>query len=235
MSKIGRPLVLLSLFLSFSTMAVEFSFGALGGKAESEQDHINTLIGRANTRAGGISTGDLDNSWEAGIFVQWKFDFFAIQLRPTYFMQSEDGTAAAGSSLPGTYEYSTKATTVAAIFKLYPMETTNMRFYFLTGAMWGMQTTKIKEASFSVEASGTAMGYQAGAGLDFIFDSHLFFAEVSWRYLGIERNTVDATSGTPESTSVDQHVVGNELEYDNRDLSTNLTGTIIMVGYGYRF
>ncbi|GEM_PF-2774231 len=235
MRAIYTILSLLSLSTLISVNAVEFSFGPIGGSIGSEQKNINTLIGRANTRAGGISTADLNSAWEFGGFLQWKFDYFGIQLRPTYFTQSEDGSAPAGSSYPGNYEYSVKGTNIATIFKLYPMENANMRLYFLGGVTWGMTTMKVVEGDFNVEASGSSLGYQCGAGIDFIFDSHILFGEVSWRYLNVERNMVDSTSGTPAANSVSQYGSGSELEFDNRDISANMSGSLIMAGYGFRF
>jgi hypothetical protein len=230
----------LSLFLLFFTLVAlqplqaqsrggggsGFSFGVIGGFTNSEQEHLNTLRSRANIRAGGIAASDLDRAWEFGAFLQWRASFIAFQLRPTFFTQSE------GS---GLYEYSTSGQTVAGIFKIYPLESAEMGLYFQTGVVWGTLETKIKEDTYSSTSDGSSLGYLVGLGVEMRFGPHALMLEGGWRWLPIERNIVSQTTGTPASNSVSQSNKDGELEFDNRDLSTNMSGTQMLVGYSYRF
>ncbi len=202
------------------------SFGVMGGFVNSEQTHLNTLRVRANQRAGGISASDLDKAYEFGPFIQWRAGMLGFQLRPSYFMQEE------GS---GAYEYSTTGYTVEAHFKLYPLENQNVKLFFETGVAYGSQKTSIKEDTFTAKAEGSNLGYLIGLGVEILHGSHAVILEGGWRYLPIERNIVTSSSGTPAADSVTQYTTGGELEYDNRDLSTNMSGTKMMVGYGYNF
>ena len=203
-----------------------FSIGFIGGFTNAEQDHLNTLRSRANLRAGGISASDLDRAWEFGVSTQWRSSFFAFQLRPTFFTQSE------GS---GAYEYSTSGTTVAGIFKLYPLESPQMGLYFQTGVVWGTLETEIKEDTYSSTSEGSSLGYLVGLGVEMRFGPHALMLEGGWRWLPIERNIVTQTTGTPASDSITQSNKDGELEFDNRDLSTNMSGTQMLIGYIYRF
>jgi hypothetical protein len=217
----------------FGASGLEFSFGVVGGTTKSEQKHLNALRNRANSR-GSISTGELSSAWEGGLFIEWKGPIFGLQLRPTYFTQSEDGT---GGTAPdnGTYKYATSGQTFGALFKLYPLSNKDMRMYLQTGIVWGSLKTEIQEATYNAKASGSNLGYQIGAGFDLLWGAHKVFLEVGWRYLNIETNIVDSTSGTPASDSVSQTTKNNELEFDNKNLSTNMSGTQLFLGYGYSF
>jgi len=203
-----------------------FMMGVIGGFTNSEQTHINTLRERANARAGGISASDLDRAYEFGVFMQWRAGMLGFQLRPTFFTQSE------GS---GAYEYSTTGYTAGAHFRLYPLESKELKLFFQTAVVWGSLKTKIKEDTFNVEADGANLGYLVGLGVELNFGRHVLLFEAGWRYLPIERNIVTTTSGTPASNSVSQSNVNQELEFDDRDLSTNMSGTQVLLGYGFNF
>ena len=234
--------VLLALFFSFVVVTLSTSawaarsssggsmaVGVMGGFVNSEQTHINTLRARANQRAGGISASDLDRAYEFGPFIQWRAGLLAFQLRPSYFMQKE------GS---GAYEYSTSGYTVEGHFKLYPLENQDVKLYFETGVAYGSQKTSIKEDTFTVDAEGSSLGYLVGLGVEILWGPHAIILEGGWRYLPIERNIVPASNGTPATganPSVSQYDVNGELEYDGRDLSTNMSGTKMMIGYAYNF
>lgn len=224
-------LFLFILACSFQLSAVEFSFGPLAGKTGSEQDQVNTLIANANTEAGSISTGDLNSAWEMGAFFQWKFDYFAVQFRGSYFTQSEDGTSSAGDN----YNYGVSGQTLGAVFKLYPLENNIMRVFFQTGAIWGSAELDIEEKDLKVTADGSEIGYVIGAGAEMTFDAHVIFAEVNFRYLDIERTQVSSSSGTPINGSFSQYGDNDELELANKDLGINLSGTVMSIGYAYRF
>lgn len=208
----------------------DFAFGIIGGSTGAEQKDLNTLRARANNRDGGISAGELNDAWEIGAFIQWRFSYAGFQLRPSYFFAKEDGS---GDS--GNYEYSVTGYTVSGIFKLYPLENNEIKLFFQTGVAWGQLETEITEASFNATATGSNLGYLIGAGIELGLGSHLIILEVGWRYLLIERNITDSTSGTAAADSVSQSTVGQELEYDNQDLMTSMSGIQTFIGYGFRF
>ena len=218
------------MLFSFQLLAVEFSFGPTLSKIGSEQDQVNRLISNANTVAGGISTGDLTSAWDMGAFLQWKFSYFAFQIRGSYFTQSEDGAAGSDS-----YNYGVTGKTFGAVFKLYPLENKIMRVFFQTGAIWGTAELAMTEKDLEVTADGSEIGYTIGAGVEMTFEAHVIFAEVNFRYLDIERTTVSSSTGTPITGSVSQYGKNQELEYDNKDLGINMSGTIMTLGYAYRF
>ncbi|MBI2518937.1 MAG: hypothetical protein HYV97_00905 [Bdellovibrio sp.] len=202
------------------------SVGVMGGFVNSEQTHLNTLRVRANQRAGGIAASDLERAYEFGPFIQWRAGMLGFQLRPSYFMQEE------GS---GAYEYSTTGYAVEAHFKLYPLESQEVKLFFETGVAYGNQKTSIKEDTFTVDAEGSNLGYLIGLGVEILWGPHAVVLEGGWRYLPIERNIVTSSNGTPAADSVSQYTTRGELEYDQRDLSTNMSGTKMMVGYAYNF
>jgi len=215
-----------SVFAQRGGRAGGMQIGFMGGFSSSEQTHLNTLRARANNRAGGISASDLDRAWEFGPFIGWRAGMLGFQLRPTYFTQS------AGS---GAYEYSTTGYTVEGHFRLYPLESGELKLYFETGVAYGSLETEIKEDTYNSKSSGSNLGYLLGIGVEIYFGPHAIILEGGWRYLPIERNIVDSTSGTPASDSVSQSNANGELEYDSRDLSTNMSGTKMMIGYAYNF
>ena len=206
-------------------LSSSMSVGIMGGFVNSEQDNINILRSRANARTAN-NASDLTKAYEAGPFIQWRAGLLGFQLRPSYFTQSE------GS---GLYEYKTSGYTVEAHFKLYPLENQNLKLFFETGVAYGSQKTHIKEDTFTVDAEGSNLGYLIGLGVELNSGPHALILEAGWRYLPIERNIVTSTTGTPAANSVSQYGVNQELEYDNRDLSTNMSGTKMMIGYAFNF
>lgn len=207
-----------------------FSFSLLGGQTSAEQKHINTLQDRANLREGGISVKALEKGWEFGATAQYKFGMSAVALRYTHFMQSQDGS---GNSK--NFEYEVSGNNLAFLYRVYPLENADMSFFFQTGFVLGMLDASIKEDSFQTKANGSDLGYQIGAGIELYFDSHVLSAEVGWRYLNVPRLTVSSSSGSPAADSISQSSVNQELEYDQRDFGSNMSGTQIFCSYGLRF
>ena len=205
--------------------AGSMSVGAMGGFVNSEQTHMNTLRARANARTAN-GTSDLTKAYEFGPFIQWRAGMLGFQLRPSYFTQDESD---------GAYEYKTSGYTVEAHFKLYPLESQDVKLFFETGVAYGSQKTVIKEDTFTVNAEGSNLGYLIGLGVEICWGMHAIVLEAGWRYLPIERNIVTSSTGTPASDSVSQYAPHQELEYDGRDLSTNMSGTKMMVGYAFNF
>lgn len=213
-----------------------FSLGAMFSKINSEQSDMNNLREQANTRASGIGAGELSHGYEGALFAQYRIDgsSVAIQYRPAYFFQSEEGTGGTGT-LEGTYKYATTGQVHHMVARFYPLESGELKLFFQAGFAWGKLETEIQEADFKVTASGHNFGYLIGLGVEFMFGPHGIFLEGGARFLYIERNIVDSTSGTPESTSVSQYANGSELEYNNKDLQTNMSGVQVAVGYIINF
>lgn len=226
-------IILFSLTLALPSFAKDggVSFGIIGGQSSAEQKHINTLRTRSNMAAEGISTGDLTNAWEFGAFLQFASSMWAFQLRPAYFTQSEDGTASNGD----VYEYSVTGYSVTGLFKLYPLQSNELRLFFQAGVAWGNLEVDIQENDFKATAAGSNLGYQIGIGLEMMFGIHSIFLEGNWRFLPIERNIVTSTTGTPRDDSATQYGKDKELEFDDRDLSTSMTGMQLLVGYALNF
>ena len=147
-----------------------FTFGLGGSSVSSEQKDVNKLRADANTREGGLSVSDLDSALEINGIIQLRIpsSIIGFQIRPSYFMQSEEGDG---------YEYSTNGMNFAGYLKLYPMESDFMRVFFQMGVLWGSLDTLIKEDDFQVKASGSNLGYAGGVGFEIFFDSHTIFLE----------------------------------------------------------
>ena len=80
------------------------------------------------------------------------------------------------------------------------------------------------------------MGYLVGVGVELhLGGAHSLVLEGGWRYLPIERKIVTSTSGSPAGDSVSQTDLNGELEYDDRDLGTNMSGTQMLVAYSFAF
>lgn len=227
-------LILLSILPLLNANAqsnLEFTFGLLGGKSTVEQRDLNFLQDTANTQLGGITTKDLSGAWEMGAFLRWKYDLFGFELRPSYFMQGESGTGGGQK-----YEYSADGMMIAGIFKLYPMENQIMRLFFQGGINWGSSEVEIIEGTYQLQASGHNLGYQLGGGVEFFYLSHSFGLEIGMRWLGIPRNMTSAKSGTKYLGSpISQDEVNQELEINNRDFYSRMSGSQILVFYGLRF
>lgn len=229
--------LLMLIGIVFSTQSfAEISVGGFFGTVSSDQSQLNTLMDKANDRANGTGVKNLDSAYEASAYFQYRVDksIWAFQFRPSYLFKGTDGSGGSGS-LDGKYEYDVSALIFAGLVKVYALESNYLRLYFLAGLNYGSMTTKIKEASFEAEASGSNLGFQFGTGLEVTLGSHGILLEACVRKLAIERNIVDSTSGTAESDSVSQYGKGDELEFRDEDLGTTLSGVQIQLGYAYYF
>lgn len=209
------------------------SIGFKAGVVTTDQEHLNTLITRANTREGGISTGQLSSAYEAAAFYAYRFSgsIYQLQLRPSYFYQSEEGTGASGA-----HEYSVTGFTVFPIFRLYPLENDFMKFFMQIGLGYGRANTDIKEGSFTAKGAGGAFGSLVGLGAEFCFtENHCIDFEGNYRYLTMERNIATSVNGTPGTGSLSQAGKDQELELDNTDLAARFTGLQFLMGYTMYF
>ncbi len=170
--------------LSFAstTGAETWSLGVLGGITTSSQSDLNTLITRANTRVGGITTGQFGNAYEFGGFLMRRLNgsIIALQLRPTYYTSSTSGTGNGG-----TFSYSLTGYTVTPIIRLYILENTGVKMFIQGGVNWGYLQGKVQEAAAQVTFSGSNVGYQGGLGALFCFgqkNAHCLSLEGNIRY-----------------------------------------------------
>jgi opacity protein-like surface antigen len=215
-----------------------YSLGINLGIVNSSQSQMNEMIKRANSSEGGISTSALNQAYEAALFFMYRFSgtMYAIQLRPSYYYQQENGSGAGGA-----YKYGVKGYTVFPIFRLYPLENEFMKFYLQIGLGYGRVNGSIIENSktsgaASVDFSGGAFGSLTGLGAEFCLTAnHCFSLEANYRYLTFDRLLADSSSGTFASNSLSQYGANQEVELDGEDLSVRMGGLIFMEGYTYWF
>ena len=213
-----------------------WSLGAFGGIATTNQSDLNTLITRANTRVGGISTPQFGNAWEFGGYIERRLNasIVALQIRPSYMTNSANGTGSGGS-----YNYSVSGFAIAPLIRLYILESSGIKLYVEGGINWGSLTGKIQEAGATTTFSGSNFGYQGGIGVDFCFGArsqHCIWGNGGARYLSIDRNIASDASGTFSSganASLSQAGKGLETEIDGHDLATTMSGFIALLGYKY--
>ncbi len=210
-----------------------WSLGAFLGLVNSSQDQMNEVIKRANTGANGpVSTNQMNSAYELAPFLQYRYSgtMFAVQFRPSYFYQKEDGHGSNGS-----YGMSVTGFTLFPMLRLYPLESDIMKFYMQIGLGYGRVNGEINEgAGNSVKFASGAFGTVVGMGAEFCFNpSHCLNLEGDYRYLQFERNLVSTSTGTlPDLTNTTK---GQEVEMDGSDLSVRMGGLMFMAGYTMNF
>jgi hypothetical protein len=179
------------------------------------QDDVNTVIDEINSSES-RAVNKLGTAYELPIYYQYRFSssMFALQFRPSYFMQNASGSG-----------YDTKMTgfTIFPMLRMYPLENNFIHFYMQTGIGYGRLKGTMSGPSGSVDWAGGAFGAMAGMGAEFCFtDSHCLTVEGNVRYLPIERNIASGVTGTPSGfdTVTDDH----ELENGNMDVKTTMSG-----------
>ena len=203
------------------------------GATASSQEQINTLISRANTRVGGITTGALNSAYEASVDYGYRFDgtMIAILLRPSYFYEKTTGSGTGGG-----FNYGVTGFSVFPMLRIYPLENDFLKFFLQVGVGYGKTTSSIEEAGSKVEFSGDAFGSMAGLGAEFCFAAnHCAVVESNYRYVRIERNIATSSTGSFASNSLSQYANGQEVELDGSDLGTRMSGLQFLGGYTYRF
>lgn len=201
------------------------------------QDDMDTLISNSNTAAGGISTKPLGQGYEFVFQYMYKFSgtMFAMLVRPSYFTQSSKGTASATSA---NYNYELSGWTLFPMVRMVPLENSFMKFYMQVGVGYGRLTGKIRENNNTIEFVGGNFGASAGLGAEFCFlDDHCLNLEGNFRYLPFERNKATSASapGGWASGSLTNAVSGEEVELNNRDLGTTMSGVLATIGYTMYF
>lgn len=242
---------LLTLFLIFSsapafaargggTISGDYALGVHLGMTGAAQPQMNELIKRANAREGGISTSELNSAYEGALSLQYRFTgtIYAVQIRPSYFYEKQDGTGTAGA-----FKYGLSGYTIFPIFRLYPLENEFMRFFLQLGAGYGHVDGSIEENSSAtghgaVSFSGNSFGSMLGLGAEFCYANvHCFSVEGNYRYLSYERLVAKSSDGSFNSAggSLSQYGAGQEIELDGQDLSAKMGGLVLLMGYTYYF
>ena len=212
------------------------SFGFYGGIVNTSQNDLNTLQARANINQGGITTSALNQAWEIAPFVEYRISgtMFALQLRPSYFYERQDGSGSAGH-----YAYAVTGWTVFPMLKFYPLENDFMKFYMQVGLGYGQVSGMVSEGAgntcnFGSGSFGSAIGIGA---MFFLTANQAISFEGNYRYLDFDRNIVTSASGTFNSAqgSLSQYTVGREAELDGGDLALRMGGLMFLGGYNYYF
>lgn len=209
--------------LSLNSMAAgeTHSFGIGLITTTPSQDDLDSHIAAVNA-ATSSSKEKFGSALELYTHYTYRFNssIFALQLRPSYFMQE------AG-------DYSLKGFTVFPLVRIYPLENNFIKFYLQTGLGYGRLNGEVSQNSSSVSFSGGAFGALFGLGANFCFSAnHCVGLEGNFRYLPIERNIVSGVSGSPGQFST-APAADQELEIDNHDVKTTMSG--IQGGLSYNF
>lgn len=213
------------------------SFGGNLIFASPAQDDLDTLISNANTSAGSITTKPFGQGYEFVAQYMYRFSgsMFALLFRPSVFSQSSTGKAPSGAK----YNYELSGWTFFPMFRLIPLENSFLKFYMQLGIGYGRLTGKIRENDSTIEFAGGNFGGTTGLGAEFcFFDNHCFNLEGNFRYLPFERNkatAVSAPAGWGTGSLTGPPASGEEVEMNNRDLGTTLSGVLATLGYTFYF
>lgn len=234
-------IILLSLSIIILSAEDVFAKGGGGGghsitggltTISSDQKDLNSIIDTVNSSQGGVSTKSLTSAYD--FFVQYQYRFsgsmFALVFRPSYFTQSGKGS---GTTV-GDYNHSLSGFTFFPLLRLYPLENSFIRFFMQAGVGFGYLKGEVKQGDASLSYSGSNFGAQAGLGAEFCFtENHCMTLEGNVRYLPIERNIADSVNGT--LTGFTQAQKSREVEYDQNDMATTMSGIQGVLGYTYHF
>lgn len=235
-------ITLLTLTFSLSLIPMASASGGGGGHAlggqliflSPTQDDMNTLIDRANQREGGITTKPLGQGYELTVNYEYRFSgtMFSAVVRPSYFMQGQKG-----SGKDGGFDYTLSGWTFFPMLKLTPLENSFIKFFLQIGLGYGSLKGLISEAGSMVQFSHGSFGGLAGLGAEFCFTGeHCMLMEGNLRYLPFERNMASTVvGGSFASGSLTNYANGQEVEVDNRDLATTMSGVLATIGYMYHF
>lgn len=199
------------------------------------QDDLNGAIDDAVGSAANASTKNLGNAWE--FYANWSYRFsgtmYAFVFRPSYFMQTTTG-----SGTDGSYDYGLTGYTVFPIFRIYPLENTFIKFYMQTGVGYGSLNGSITAGTKTLDFKGSAFGAMGGIGVDFCFTgAHCVTIEGNLRYMPIERNLTSGgnCSASGDIPGISQCGGSSEVERNNTDLRTTMSGVQGLVGYTMNF
>lgn len=210
------------------------SLGGLLIFTSPSQDDLNTLIERANQREGGISTKSLGQGYELSVNYEYRFSgtMFSVAMRPSYFMQSSKGSGNGKG-----FDYILSGWSLFPMLKLTPLENSFIKFYMQVGLGYGRLNGLISESGAMAQFTSGTFGGSTGLGAEFCFTpEHCMMLEGNLRYLPFERNKASSVvGGSFVSGSLSQAANGQEVEIDNVDLATTMSGVQGTLGYMYHF
>lgn len=215
------------------SLAGDMALGIGISTVSAGQDDLNGAIDDAVT-SNGASTKNLGSAWE--IAANWMYRFertmYAMLIRPSYFMQSTDGSGTGGS-----YDYKLTGYTVFPIFRLYALENNFIQFFLQAGLGYGSLSGDITAGTQTLQFKGSAFGAMGGIGVDFCFtEAHCVTVEGNLRYLPIERNVSSGGNCTDGSISgISQCGGTKEVERAGADLKTTMSGVQGLIGYTMKF
>lgn len=195
---------------------------SLGGPSQGDLNGVIDEINAAESK----SINKLGTAYEFQAYYQYRFSgsIFAVQFRPSYFMQSATGSG---------YDVKLNGFTFFPMLRFYPLENTFIHFFMQAGLGYGKLSGEMTGTG-NVSFSGAAFGAMGGLGAEFCFtDFHCVAVEGNLRYLPIERNVVDSASGT--HNGFDSPGAGGELENNNKDVGTTLSGLSGAINYHMTF
>ncbi len=210
------------------SLSIGFGIGIL----TAEQEGLNAMI-RESKAATNSSTGNFSSGYEFSGQLTFRFssNLVALQLRPSYIMQSTTGSATDGS-----YDYKLTGFTIFPLVRLIPLSNDIIDFYLQAGIGYGKLDGEITNGPRNAKFSGSSFGMQMGVGADFcLIPDHCFGVEGNYRYLPIVRNIVRAASTLPVY-GASQSSPDRELENSNgSDVATSLTGISGALNYTFNF
>lgn len=197
-----------------------------------EQDGLNESIRNAKAISG-ATTGEMNSATEYMGFATYRFanNVVALQVRPSFFSQSSNGSGTGGS-----FDYNLTGYSVFPIIRFIPLSNDVIDFYIQGGLGYGNLKGSITNGARKVEFAGSSFGTQVGVGAEFCFlPEHCFGVEGNYRYLPIERNKVTSASGAlPDG--IGQGSVNHELENTSGDdVGTKLSGVMGVITYSFNF
>lgn len=197
------------------------------------QDDMNGAIDDAV--GAGATIKNLGSAWD--FYADWSYRFsgsiFALIFRPSYFSQTTEG-----SGTGGNYDYKLTGYTLVPIFRFYPLENSFIKFFMQTGIGYGSLNGSITAGTKTLDFKGSAFGAIGGIGVQFCFTgNHCMNIEGNLRYMPIERNltTGGNCAAAGEIPGISQCGGESEVERNNADLKTTMSGVQGLIGYSFIF
>ncbi len=207
-------------------MGIGLNIGFINAGESDMNAEISALQAQSNTGA-----NQFGNAWEGNVFLSYRLSGSAtvLMLRPSYLYYAD----MSGSGV----KYKLSGFAVFPMMKIILLENQTIKFYTQFGVGYGHVSGRIEESGMTVDFSGGNVGYMFGLGAEFCFvPSHCLNVEGSMRYLPIDRMTVSSSSGAiPTGSKLTQVGTGSELEINQRDFGSSMSGVLGMLGYTMYF